>query len=74
VPALPPVTTPLVATAAMEGDAELHTPPAVASLSEVVAPPAHTEAAPPIAAGIEGKGFTVTTIVAAAAPQLFASV
>ena len=39
----------------------LHVPPAVASVSVVVAVPGHIESVPPIAAG---NGLTVTTVVA----------
>ncbi len=73
-PELTPVTIPDVPTVAIPVAVLLQVPPAVASLSEVVAPPAHTMAVPLIDAGVAGNGFTVTSTVDAALPQLFVSV
>ena len=72
-PPLAPVTVPVLLTVATPGDKEVHVPPPVASLSDVVVP-AHNIAVPVIAAGVGGNGFTVTIIVAAAPPQPFVSV
>ena len=70
VPAMSPVTVPEGSTVAVEELVLLHTPPFVISLNGIVAPPSHTVAAPVIAAGVVGNGFTVTTLVAARLPQL----
>ena len=64
-----PVTVPVEPTVATPVDTELHTPPAVASLSTVVAP-TQTLSVPVMAAGVVGNGLTVTVAVAAALPQL----
>ena len=66
-----PVTTPEVFTVPTTVLVLLHTPPTVASVNAVVAPPAHTIAVPVIDAGVTGNGLTVTIFVAAALPQLF---
>ena len=52
----------------------LQVPPATELLKEVVPPPLHTTAAPDMAAGVAGSGFTVTTFVTAMLPQVFDSV
>jgi hypothetical protein len=62
VPALTPVTVPLVPTVAIPVAPLLHTPPGVASLSDVVAP-AHTTGVPVIPAGAAGVVLTVTVAV-----------
>ena len=69
VPALIPITIPEVFTVPAAVLVLLHTPPAVISVNEVVAPPAHTAAVPIIPAGFTGNGFTVTIDVAATTPQ-----
>ena len=69
VPAATPLTIPVLPTVAVTVDTELQAPPAVASLREVVAPPAHTTAVPDIAAGTAGKEFTVMVSIAVALPQ-----
>jgi len=74
VPAVVPVTIPVLPIVAMLVTVELHVPPAVASLSDVVAPPEHTTAAPDIDSGITGAELTVTTSVAAKLPHPFVSV
>ena len=73
-PPATPVTRPVPLTVAMPGDTELQTPPAVpvASLNKVVKV-AQTVSVPVIAPAL-GDGFTVTTAVAASAPQLFVTV
>ncbi len=70
-PELTPVTIPDVPTVATPLAVLLQMPLVVASVSEVVAPPAHTMAVPVIPAGVVGNGLTVITDVAAALPQLF---
>ena len=72
VPAFDPVTTPDVPILAITGDTELHVPPGTASLSVVVAP-GHRNAVPVIAPEL-GKGLIVTTVVAAAVPQILVTV
>ena len=67
------VTTPVEPTMATPVAALLHPPPAERSLSDVVAPPAHTTARPVMAPAF-GNGFTETTVVAAATPQPFVTV
>ena len=67
VPAKRPDTMPLVPTVATVGTLELHVPPVVASVNATLKP-AQTGALPVME---EGSGFTVTTIVTAALPQLF---
>ena len=69
VPAPPLVTIPVLPTVATVVVVLVHTPPLVASLSAVVAPPAHKVAVPDIAAGATGSEFTVTSIVAATLPH-----
>ncbi len=69
-PELTPVTIPDVPTVATPVAVLLQVPPVVASLNEVVPVP-HMVAVPLIDAGVVGNGFTVTTTVAAALPQLF---
>jgi len=71
VPAPTPVTIPVLPTVAIPADAELHTPPVVASVSGVVAPPAHTVAVPAIAEGVAGIGVTLTVNVEDVVPQPF---
>ena len=61
---------PVLPTIAFPGAVELHIPPTVASLSDNVGPPAHTDVDPLIAPGADGNGFTVTSVVAVAEPQL----
>ena len=67
-----PLTTPLVLTEPIEGDILLHDPPGETFVSAVVAP-AQTSAIPDIAP-MTGLEFTVTTLVAAFAPQLLVEV
>ena len=67
VPADTPVTMPVLPTVATVVAVLLHTPPVVASLNPVVAP-AQTIAVPVIVPA-DGKGLTVTTLIAAAVPQ-----
>ena len=74
VPAVTLVTIPVTPTVAAEVLVLLHAPPAVASLRVVVTPPAHTVSVPVIPAGVVGKGFTVTVVVAALAPQVLLTV
>ena len=71
-PAVTPVTTPEVPTVATPGETELHTPPAAASVSEVV-PEGHMPKVPVILPALGGM-LTVTTAVAAAVPQLLVTV
>ena len=73
VPVATPVTTPSVPIVATPVLVLLHTPMAIASLSDVV-PGRHIAGTPDIAAGVAGSGFTVTTAVAAVLPQLFVNV
>ena len=68
VPALTPVTTPVLVTVPTAVLVLLHTPPVAASVSEVVEPPAHTEVVPVIVPAF-GSGLTVMTAVAADVPQ-----
>ena len=72
VPDVMPLTTPKGSTVAMLVAAELHTPPATASVSDVVEP-AHT-AIIPVMLPVAGSGPTVTIIPAAAVPQLLLTV
>ena len=58
VPAVTPVTIPVVPIVATAVAELLHNPPVVASVRVVVLP-THTDFVPPIAAGAEGKAFTV---------------
>ena len=74
VPGVTLVTLPLVPMVATPVLVLSHSPPAIASLNEVVAPPSHRARVPDIAGGVPGKGFTVTITVAAVLPQLFAIV
>ena len=71
VPAATPVTTPDVPTVATNVLPLCHVPPDVASVNAVV-DPIHTLSVPPIPPTPEG--FTVTIIVADAAPQLLVTV
>ena len=73
VPALRPVTIPEVLTVPTAVLVLLHTPPAVASLRDVVAP-VHAVAVPETGAGAAGVVFTVTSTVAARVPQLLVTV
>ena len=57
---------------AMEGVTEVHTPPP-APLLRVVVAEGHTDRVPLILPAL-GNGFTVTTTVAAAVPQLLVTV
>ena len=68
VPALTPVTRPVVLIVATELVTLLHTPPAARSVNWVV-PVGHTVVIPEIDPAL-GEGLTVTTVVAAAVPQL----
>jgi hypothetical protein len=61
VPALTPVTTPLLATVASRVSALLHTPPVVLLLSNV-AEPSHNDVGPLMAATV-GSAFTVMEVV-----------
>ncbi len=74
VPAAIPVTTPVALTVATPVDTELHTPPAlpVGSLNVIVA--VGQTIREPLIAPAFGTGFTVTTAVAAAVPQLLTTV
>ena len=74
VPALKPVTVPDVLTVPTAVLVLLQLPPAVASLSEVVAPPAQTIAVPEMLAGVTAAVFTVTTTETALLPQELDSV
>ena len=56
----------------MSVDAELHVPPLTASVKEVIAP-AHIDVVPFIGPAT-GNGFTITTWVAFATPQLLVTV
>ena len=73
VPALTPVTIPVLAMVATAVLVLLHVPPAVASLNEVVEP-LHTIKAPLIPGGVVGNISTVTTVVAATGPQVLGTV
>ena len=68
VPAAMPVTTPVALTVATPVDTELHTPPVAASVRLVVV--AGQSVNVPLIDPAFGAGFTVTTAVAAAVPQL----
>ncbi len=68
-PELTPVTVPDVPTVATPVAVLLQVPPVMASLNEVVPVP-HMVAVPLIEVGVVGKGLTVTTVVAAALPQV----
>ena len=68
VPAATPVTMPVAPTVAMPGDTELHIPPPAASVRFVVV--VGQTVNPPVIVPELGVGFTVTTTVAAAVPQL----
>ena len=70
VPAAIPVTTPVVPTVPDAVVTLLQVPPVDVSPKDVVLP-AHTFNVPVNAAGVVGNGLTVTTVVAAALPQLF---
>jgi hypothetical protein len=72
VPAVIPPTVPDELTVATPVNVLLHIPPGAASLSDVVPDP-QTVAVPVIVPGA-GSGLTVTTIVAAAVPQLLVTV
>ena len=72
VPAEIPVTTPVALIVATPVDTELQTPPATASVRLVVVV-GHSVKVPVIDPAL-GAGFTVTTAVAAAVPQLFVTV
>ena len=73
VPAAAPVTIPVEPTEAVVGAAELQVPPDTASVSAVVVP-TQTKAVPVMVPAL-AAGFTVTTLVAAAArPQLLVTV
>ena len=61
-PALTPVTIPLVPIEAIAGDAELHVPPLTASANVVVAPVQITDA--PVIVPAFVTSFTVTLLVA----------
>ena len=63
---------PVDPTVATAGDPELHVPPATASESDVV--PELQRTAVPLIVPALGDGFTVTTRVAVAVPQLFETV
>ena len=67
-----PVTIPVALTVATPVETELHTPPATASVRLVVVVGHITSA--PVMRPAFGAGFTVTTAVAAAVPQLFVTV
>ena len=69
VPADTPLTIPVEATVATKGDTELHTPPATRS-ERCVVPVLHKTAVP-VMVPAETAGFTVTTRLAVAVPQLF---
>ena len=69
VPTATPVTNPVEEiTVATDVFPEVHVPPEDASVSVVVLP-THTDVVP-VMAPAEGRGFTVTTFVADAVPQL----
>jgi hypothetical protein len=63
-----PVIIPVGVTVATLAALELHTPP-LTQLPNVVVEPAHTDALPDIMPA-SGNAFTVTTLIAFAAPQL----
>ena len=67
-----PVTTPVPLMLAKPPLTLLHVPPPAASVRFVV-PVGHTDSIPVIVPA-NGNGFTVTTAVAAAVPQLFVTV
>ena len=67
VPAATPVTVPVLPTVVTVVAVLLHAPPVVASLNPVV-DPAQTIAVPVIVPA-DGKGLTLTTLIAAAVPQ-----
>ncbi len=72
VPAVMPVTMPLVPIVAIDVDTELQTPPP-AALLKVVVLPSHTVAVPVIAPALVAA-LTVTMLVAATEPQPFVTV
>jgi len=59
---------------AFPDEVELHVPPVVASLRDVIPPPSQAVGVPEIAGGAAGAALTVTTRVEAALPQLLAMV
>jgi hypothetical protein len=67
VPAVTPVTVPVLPTVATPVAVLLHAPPVAASVKPVVEP-AHTIAVP-VMLPADGNGLTVTVVVAAAVPQ-----
>ena len=67
-PVATPVTRPVALTVALAGLTLLHIPPPAASVSAVVAA-GQTDRTPVMLPAL-GAGFTVTTTVAAAVPQL----
>ena len=67
VPAVTPVTVPVLPTVATAVAVLLHAPPVAASVKPVVEP-AHTVAVP-VMLPADGNGLTVTTLVAAVVPQ-----
>ena len=71
-PAAKPATTPDVFTDPVDGAVLLHTPPAAASVSDVLAPTQTTGV--PVIVPASGNPLTVTTCVAAAVPQLLVTV
>lgn len=72
-PALRPVTTPVVSTVAIEVAVLLQTPPVVA-LDNVMVLPAQTVVAPVITAGAVGVVITEIDLVAALVPQILEAV
>jgi hypothetical protein len=67
VPAVMPVTVPVLPTVATPVAVLLHVPPVAASLKPV-AEPTHTDAVP-VMLPADGNGLTVTVVVAADVPQ-----
>lgn len=72
VPAVMPVTAPVLLTLATAVLLLLHTPPVTASLN-VVVPPVHTVMVP-VMVPADGVPDTVTVVVALAVPQLLVTV
>ena len=72
VPALTPVTTPVLVIVATAGVLEVHTPPGVPSVNVVVVPPQRV-VVPDMLPAL-GVPPTVTVAVAAAVPQLLVNV
>ena len=63
VPVAALVIIPVLPTVAIAVFVLLQTPPETLSVRVVVAPPAHNAPVPPMAAGVDGNGLTVSSVV-----------